>query len=216
MSWAGHAELLPPMPIPESQLQTWSHQGAAQAAETTYRSIRTALEAYQWPPDISYDLYLQGSYRNSTNIRGDSDVDIVLELESTFHLDVDTLSISQQQEVRDSYPGADYRWTAFREDTLQALREYYGSQFVRPGNKAINVTSSSGRLDADIVVCLTERHYTSTTRWDPGIVFWTTRDNRRIINFPKLHYDHGVAKSGLTHQRFKKTVRHVQERENLA
>ena len=41
---------------------------------------------------MTYVSYLQGSYRNDTNIRGDSDVDLVLELNSVFKHDASVLS----------------------------------------------------------------------------------------------------------------------------
>jgi len=36
------------MGIPESQLETWSHQGAVTTAEATHKSIRNALNSYKW------------------------------------------------------------------------------------------------------------------------------------------------------------------------
>ncbi|MBW4626925.1 MAG: hypothetical protein KME49_15835 [Brasilonema octagenarum HA4186-MV1] len=61
------------MAISESQLQTWSNQGATVSAQQTHTSIRNALSNYQWISSVRYDAYLQGSYRNSTNVRGDSE-----------------------------------------------------------------------------------------------------------------------------------------------
>ena len=63
------------MAIPESQLSRWSHHGAQDSSKRTHEIIRRALSAHRWPADMTYDFYLQGSYRNDTNIRGDSDVD---------------------------------------------------------------------------------------------------------------------------------------------
>ena len=73
------------MSIPESQLEIWSHQGAVTTAKSTKDSIKFALDCYNHRPDnIKYDLYLQGSYKNNTNIWGDMDVDIILQLNNTF------------------------------------------------------------------------------------------------------------------------------------
>jgi tRNA nucleotidyltransferase (CCA-adding enzyme) len=85
------------MGIPESQLQTWSHQGAVTTAKTTHESIRNALAANTSPiRDKSYEVYLQGSYKNTTNIRGDSDVDVVAQLNSTFQDDLSALPLAQE------------------------------------------------------------------------------------------------------------------------
>jgi hypothetical protein len=50
------------MAIPESQLETWSQQGATTTAQSTYRSIQTALQAdTSLIKYLDYDVYLQGS-----------------------------------------------------------------------------------------------------------------------------------------------------------
>ena len=85
------------MPIPESQLETWSHQGAVTTAKQTHESIRKALDPYIWPTGVKYEVYLQGSYKNTTNIRGDSDVDVVAQLNSTFQRDLSELPDYQKK-----------------------------------------------------------------------------------------------------------------------
>jgi hypothetical protein len=47
------------MSVPESQLQTWSNQGAITTAQSTHTSIRNALSAYNWPVDVSYNIYFK-------------------------------------------------------------------------------------------------------------------------------------------------------------
>jgi hypothetical protein len=37
------------MPIPESQLETWSHQGSITQSSNTYNSIKNVLEASTTP-----------------------------------------------------------------------------------------------------------------------------------------------------------------------
>jgi tRNA nucleotidyltransferase (CCA-adding enzyme) len=71
------------MAIPESQLRTWANRGAITTAKTTTDSVKNALNSYNgWPSGIDFEVYLQGSYKNKTNIRGDSDVDVVAQLNS--------------------------------------------------------------------------------------------------------------------------------------
>jgi tRNA nucleotidyltransferase (CCA-adding enzyme) len=67
------------MVIPEKQLETWTNQGAVTSAQKAHESIRAALAAQTSPiKDMNVDIFLQGSYRNFTNIYGDSDVDVVV------------------------------------------------------------------------------------------------------------------------------------------
>ena len=78
------------MAILESQLSTWSNHDAQATSKRTHEAIRKVLDANQWPAGMIHDFYLQGSYRNDTNIRGDSDVDVVLQLTSSFHHEADS------------------------------------------------------------------------------------------------------------------------------
>lgn len=203
------------MPIPESQLETWSHQGAVTTAKVTHESVRHALSASTSPVrDKNFEVYLQGSYKNSTNIRGDSDVDIVVQLNSTFQGNIGRLTEEEKRLYEVAYDDATYLWRDFRADVLQALRTYYGAGVVSGGNKALKVARGSNRLPADVVVCLQHRKYQrfrsqSDQRYIEGISFYTIKENRRIINFPKSHYDNGVQKNkdDRTNGWYKTTVR---------
>jgi len=189
------------MAIPESQLETWSRQGATTTAKATHESIRAALDAGSSPvryKDI--EVYLQGSYKNDTNIRGDSDVDVVVQLNSTFQHDLSELSPHEKSLYEAAFPNADYFWQNFRADVITALQNYYDSWTVDPGNKAIEVARNSGRLPAHVVPCIQYRKYhyfqsADDQLYTEGIVFYGNRDGRRIINFPKKHYDNGVTKN---------------------
>lgn len=195
------------MAIPESQLSKWSHHGAREASIRTHETIRRVLADYRWPAGMTYDFYLQGSYRNSTNIRGDSDVDVVLELTSAFHYDPSSLSPHEQSTLADSFSPATYGWNDFRRETLKALADGFGRELVAQGNKAIKLKATPPSLAADVVVCMTHRRYTNYHSFVEGIAFRALRDKRWVVNFPKEHYDNGAAKSRRTGPRYKRTVR---------
>jgi tRNA nucleotidyltransferase (CCA-adding enzyme) len=85
------------MAIPESQLDTWAKQGSVTQSSTTYNIIKNALESNSTPyADKSHQVFLQGSYGNDTNIYAESDVDIVIQLESSFQRDLTRLSEGQR------------------------------------------------------------------------------------------------------------------------
>jgi len=193
------------MGIPESQLETWSHQGAVATAKATADSIKYALNSYgDWPNGIDFDVYLQGSYKNDTNIRGDSDVDVIAQLKSTF-----SSNLSEDQKRILELSSASYFWTNFRADVLRTLRNYYGQSQITEGNKAIKVGGGAGRLPADVVVCLQHRRYRTVNNYDyvEGICFWTENDSRQVINYPKVHYDNGVSKHQNSSRWYKPVVR---------
>ena len=195
------------MAIPESQLSTWSHHGAQDSSKRTHAAIRQVLDAYQWPTGITREFYLQGSYRNDTNIRGDSDVDVVLELKSTTNYDVSSLSQYEQGLVTASFQPATYDWNDFRRETLKALEPGFGERMVAQGNKSIKLKADPPRLAADVVVCMEHRRYTNYSSYVEGITFWALHGKRWIVNYPKEHYKNGAAKSSRTWDRYKRTVR---------
>ena len=194
------------MSIPESQLKTWSHQGAVTTAKQTHECIRAALEDYPWPDGVDYEVYLQGSYKNDTNIRGDSDVDIVVQLNSAFRS-----NLSEDWKRHFGFTSATYGRKEFRSDTLKALRDRYGYSEVSEGKKALKLITFY--LPADVVVCLQYRKYPDRPRSEDdfveGMTFWVPSENRWVINYPKLHYANGIKKNQDTNGRYKPTVRMI-------
>jgi hypothetical protein len=200
------------MPIPEAQLEIWSNRGAVATAQQTRESLRHALSLHTWPSEASYETYLQGSYRNYTNIRSDSDVDLVVELNSAFRHDLSSLLPSERSAFQISYADATYRWEDFRADVLQALRRHYGYSAVKEGKKTLKVESAPGRLPADVVVALEYRRYRSFSslliqQYVEGMTFWVPSEARWAVNFPKVHYQNGNIKQAATSERFRSTVR---------
>lgn len=194
------------MPIPESQLSTWSNRGADTTAQSTHQSIRNALENSQQLEKKSFDAFLQGSYRNATNVRADSDVDLVVKLngifvpaaaqyERTYVADTSKLRSDQQTLYRRNHVDASYGWSAFRADVIGALRDRFGQSSIEEGKKAIKVAKAPGRLAADVVVALEYRLYTSYRGKDEtsqdyieGIWFQERTTGRQIVNYPSQHF----------------------------
>jgi hypothetical protein len=190
------------MAIPESQFDTWSNQGSITNSRRTHESIRVAIDEHEWPDNIDFEIYLQGSYKNDTNIRGDSDVDIVVQLNSAFFS-----NLTEEQKRILGFGKASYRWREFKEDVLTALINYYGRENIRNGNKAINVTTPY--LLADVVACIQYRQYRSLVIDDfiEGMKFYISNESRWVINYPKIHYDNGVRKNSGTNGWYKPSVR---------
>ena len=204
------------MTIPESQLSRWSNHGPQDASKRTHEAIRKALDAYQWPDGMTYDFYLQGSYRNDTNIRGDSDVDVVLQLTSAFKHDASLLSEYDRNRLNESFQPASHSWDDFRRTTLKALEAGFGKNQVAQGNKSIKLKADPPRLAADIVVCIEHRKYVKYHSYVEGMTFYALHDKRRIVNYPKEHYKNGADKSRRTMDRYKRTVRMFKNARNYA
>lgn len=198
--------LLEIVAIPESKLSQWSNHGSQVGSKRTHETIREVLESHAWPNDMTYDFQLQGSYSNDTNIRGDSDVDVILKFNRTFYYDASALSTKNQADLKNRIPLATYGWNDFRREALKVLKNKFG-EFVAQGNKSIKIKPEPPRLAADVVVCTEHRKYTSLDSFTEGVTFWALQDKHQIINYPKQHHNNGSKKNSNTKGLYKRTVR---------
>jgi hypothetical protein len=214
------------MSIPESQLDTWAKYQQPQAAVNTHESIRLALNHKSSPLKLRglsegnhFEIYLQGSYKNSTNIRADSDVDVVVQLNTTFCSNKSELQPLDRARYDSSFSNATYSWDDFRNDVLVALQSYYHILSVTSGNKSIKLAKGSNRLAADIIPCIQYRRYRqfrdSSEAFTEGMKLYTQRERRKIVNYPKCHYQNGIDKHSTTNQWYKPMVRIFKNARNV-
>ena len=185
------------MPIPDSILGTWSHHHPGTASKQAHLSIRDALDSYTgWAKETKYDIFLQGSYKNDTNLRRDSDVDVVVQLAAKLRPRVAVLS-GNQLEQDQPHKLAYKRWQSFREQVLRALRVTYGKA-VTSGRKSLKLTKGKIPASADVVV---------TLHCETGITFYLPGEHRWVVSYPQQHYTRGLKKERGTEGRYKRTVR---------
>jgi hypothetical protein len=197
------------MAIPEAQLETWSHQGPTAQFTSTYENIRNVLFDRDSPySNRSFSVFLQGSYKNDTNVYGDSDVDVVICTDSIYYSDTSNLSPEEKQRFDANFSPAQYTVHDFKNDVLAWLTREYPNA-VTLGNKALYIEGNVSRREADLVVAAEFRRYYSYPAGGPiyetGICFFTP-DGTLIENFPKQHSDHCTTKNQSTNW-FKRTVR---------
>lgn len=199
------------MAIPEQQLKAWAGVGAQQGSADTYNSVKTALAAHNWPVTMGMpNVYLQGSYPNHTNIRGDSDVDIVVETRSVFYS-----NLTESDLRAAGMPTGSFTWIQFRDEVKKALSSYYGYNDVTQGDKCIKVNGGGNRLNADVVPCNEYRNYQNGYVGATGITFWT-QSYIQVVNYPKLHLDNGSAKNQSCLQNYKPNIRVFKNARNRA
>ena len=197
--------------------QDWTAAGSDVVAQRTYASVQKALEVVKMRHDL--EIFLQGSYANATNIRADSDVDVVVMTRQTFQGSVDRLGAAARASF-DALPAATFGATDLRAEVMKALVAYYGQSRVHPKNKCIKIDKRDGYADADVVPCLQYRWFTSaysdvTSQYVEGIAIHPLHGGR-IINFPKEHIKNGQSKNGRCSGTYKSTVRQVKRLRNRA
>lgn len=202
------------MAISEDQLSIWSHQGAVTQSAATYEAIRQVLNDPAAPYyDRTFDIFLQGSYGNNTNIYADSDVDVAICLTSTYYADTRSLEASEKQNYDAGWVAATYSFQNFKTDVLSWLTQKFGNG-VRTGKKAIFIPGNGTRRDADVLVCAEHRSYGSKVEFvNTGICFWTSNGDQ-IVNYPKQHLANCTSKHQDTNKRFKPNVRILKNMRN--
>jgi hypothetical protein len=204
--------------ISEAQLETWSRQGSITQSKATYDTISAVLKDPKAPyASKNFDVFLQGSYGNDTNIYADSDVDVVIRLSSTYYYD--TSSLSPEDEVvfhRETSAGT-YSFNEFKVDVLWWLTQCFGNG-VKAGKKAISIPGNGSRRDADVLVCVEHRSYYNykgnySNNYHEGVCFWTS-DSTKIVNYPKQHMANCTTKHQSTSNLFKPTIRTLKNMRN--
>ncbi|MEY1589293.1 nucleotidyltransferase [Burkholderia sp. Bmkn7] len=199
------------MAIPEDQLATWAQIGAQATSRDTYASVRRALLAdgtgYH---DKLYSIFLQGSYGNDTNIWRESDVDIVIQLDSVFTYELGVLPPMQQLVFHAGLVYATYSYEEYRADVLAALRRVFGDA-VEPGTKAVSIGPSGNRRKADVLIARQHRNYLRyaggvDSLYVEGISFHKS-DGTQVVNYPRQHRENLVAKNQEASEWFKHIVR---------
>jgi hypothetical protein len=198
--------------IAESQLDIWASQGPTAQFTDTYNRIRDNLLDRGAPyPLADTEVFLQGSYKNDTNVYGDSDVDIVLCHTGAFYKDLSRLSPDDQRASDAAFGGAvTYGYADFKRDATTYITRLYNN--VNAGKKALYTPGgNSGRRNADVLIASQFRRYYEFKSWqnqryDEGVCFFPA-GGPMIENFPKLHSDNCTTKHQNTKSYFKPMVR---------
>ncbi len=198
--------------IAESQLDIWASQGRTPQFTDTYNRIRDNLISGGAPyPLTATEVFLQGSYKNDTNVYGDSDVDIVLCYTGAFYKDLSGLSPEDQRAYDAAAgPAATYDFAAFKHDATRYIMRLYNN--VNIGKKALYIPGgNSGRRNVDVLIAYQLRRYYEFKSWQnqryaQGVCFFPAGGSL-IENFPKLHSDNCTTKHQNTGSYFKPMVR---------
>jgi hypothetical protein len=191
----------------EERFATWSQppsETARQKAERAESTVRSAIAASSRLATHAVSVFPQGSYRNRTNVRHDSDVDICVFTGETFFFD---LPAGQHPSDYNIVVPGPYAYTTFKNDVENALGSYIGWDSITRGDKAFDVHENTYRIDADVIPCFEYRFYPDAGGCAFGTAFIPDSGTAFIHNFPQQNYDNGVGKNNRTSRRFKAVVR---------
>lgn len=165
-------------------------------------SIKNAINKSEKLKDKNIKVFIQGSYRNNTNVREDSDVDVGILCNNTYFY-----NLPEGYTAKDFNIGpAIYQYSEFKNDVQEALISYFGSNSVKRGNKAFDIKENTYHVEADVAPFFEHRRYSKNNDYISGVELLSDNGNV-IINWPEQHYNNGVKKNVNTNNRFKFTVR---------
>lgn len=173
-------------------------------AENAEQMVRNAIKASSALNTRDIKVFAQGSYRNRTNIRRESDVDIgVVCRDSFFH----AYPEGATGEAFGNEP-ATYLYDQFKSDVGAALTNYFGAGAVTRGDKAFDIKETSHHVEADVAPFFEHRRYAASGTFTPGVELRPASGQPlRIINWPEHHYANGNAKNDRTRRSYRALAR---------
>jgi hypothetical protein len=191
----------------ESQFREWAKPPGTteeQRIANAEKGIKDALKASDALKNRDIRVFTQGSYRNNTNVRKDSDVDIAAVCYDVFYPDYPE---GTTKETFGNIDG-DYAYGTFKNEVEQALVARFGHSAVERGNKAFDVHENTYRVEADVAPFFEHRRYHVGGDYLSGVELRPDSGQPvKVINWPQQHYDNGVSKNMATGKRYKSMVR---------
>lgn len=153
------------------------------------------------------DIFGKGSYKNNTNVKLNSDMDICVVYTPTYKYDIPQGDTPEEHNI---IPKVDpYTFSMFKSELTDLMKEKFGKDNVSTKNKCIHIKENTYHSEIDVVPSWYFREYKYKyvpLEYAEGIVLWSEM-SEMVINYPVQHYYNGVRKNDLTKRRYKRLVR---------
>src|SRR5438445_5765872 len=136
----------------ENILRRWAQPlGAAEQdrSNNAERLVREAVRASEAAKLHAIEVFAKGSYANNTNIRGESDVDVAVNLRDVYFTNYQFAPTLTNELV--GVQTLDYTFGEYKNDIGSALAKAFGPSAVTRGDKSFKVRENSYRVSADVV-----------------------------------------------------------------
>lgn len=187
------------MAIPYDVLINWSKPGKSENSKITYNVLRNIIEN---KTDPNTKILLQGSYANTTHVKENSDIDIVvinpkIVINNTIH----------------GLTGPLYELRNWRDDLFNRINKAQNFSFTK-SNKTIKYEGNLNYVPTDIVPC--GYYKGAIIGSETGTILYDYYRGKYFINYPTQHLNNGIIKSEQTNGNYKKTVRMFKNARNYA
>ncbi len=203
------------MKVSDDQLAAWTRPAFGneeKLAADTEAAIRRAINNHPVLAPMNIRILPKGSFKNNTNVRRDSDIDVAIVNQGLISLHFHSGATFAHSGLS---PYTGISTSDFKAAVGQAMRSEFGNGNVDgSGNKVFRLRGSDRIINADIIPS-SRYWYMSPTHHVEGIELILDRpDGNRHFNYPDQHLDNGVAKNNRTGRRYKRTVRIIKNLEN--
>lgn len=211
------------MGIPNDKLEQWRKRGQDTKSSDTYDVICKLFKDYCSDIiDVNSDnIFIQGSYANHTNIKNDSDIDIVVLSQNVFSNNAyEKLNNIQYAEFKRKYSDSEKTILSFKEEIYRRLNgKKLNNDYIHliKGCKTIKFNQNNdffNYVPVDIIPAFEYRYYNGNNGIDKnnqpkGIKLLDECQNEYIINYPQLHKRNGEMKNKVerTQGNYKETIR---------
>lgn len=200
------------MAVTEQQLAGWAKPVSTSEDEKCKNAVSQVTTAVRNTFGYSVTIFLQGSYENNTNVRQDSDVDIVVRHDGYFFPDLQRLDDVQKSVYHQNHPNSTYTFAQFKNEVQASLNTAFTG--VQRKNKCILVPGNTYRVNADVVPCFQLKRFTNTFGIEAEGIKFNSDDGYGIDSYPQQHYTNGVIKTNTTNRMYKRTVRILKRMRN--
>lgn len=195
------------MAINEDQLKRWATAPSETEETKCQNAVQCTKKAIEDHFGSKVSVFLQGSYKNRTNVRKDSDVDIVVRHNEISFSDISNLSENDKIVYSRLYSDATYTFPQFKTDVQSVLQKAFSINEVERKDKCIRVKGNTYRVNADVVPCFTHKRFRTPYQVEAEGIEFLTDGFDRIISFPDQHFENGKVKNVNTKQMYKSIVR---------
>lgn len=188
--------------ITEENLIMWTKPASnteENKCDSTIANIESCIKNYNFGWLKQPKLKLRGSYKNNTNVKNDSDVDMYVLFEDFCY------NCNQNLERIPAINANGPTYKEIKDAVYYCLQQRYGADSIVRGHKSIKVKNNTYRVKADVVPVFTLQYNTMYGMIN-GVAFYSD-NNEFIVNFPEQDSENGCKKNNDTHNLYKYYVR---------
>src|SRR3989344_892042 len=197
------------MAISEQQFARWAKAPSETEESKCKAAVERTTKAIRAKFGAGVRIFLQGSYKNRTNVKLDSDVDIVVCYTGVYFPDTLYLSDEQTKTFHALTSNSEYKFPQFKNEVEALLIGEFDYGEIERKENCLRVKGNGYRVQADVVPAFVHKRLRSEYPSDDhteGIEFRTDK-GVKVISFPEQHYDSGVQKNANTGMMYKPIVR---------